>query len=86
MWHLARLALASPALLRLSMAGATWQETEFPDTDGNLTTLILGFAAFSLLIVVVGAWLVEVTRRLWSGRQPRPPGSPIDPTEDNGAH
>jgi hypothetical protein len=83
---LAPLAFASPALLRFPMTGTAWQATEFPDTDGNLTTLILGFAAFSLLIVVVGAWLVEMTRRVWSGRRPRPPGSPIDSTEDNGAH
>jgi hypothetical protein len=48
----------SGVLLRM----ATQQETGPPPTDGNLTTIFLGLTAFSLVIVVVGAWLLRSVR------------------------
>jgi len=39
---------------------------ELPSTDGNLTTIFLGLTAFSLVVVVVGAWLLRGVRALLS--------------------
>lgn len=45
-----------------------------PSTSGNLTTIILGLMAFSLIVVLLGAWAAQGIRSLWK----RPPARHLD--------
>jgi len=63
--------LSSNAWSVLAPVGASLQASgppggELPPTDGNLTTIFLGLTAFSLVVVVVGAWLLRSVRAFLS--------------------
>jgi hypothetical protein len=76
-------AWAVPATVGAALQVGAVPGGELPSTDGNVTTIILGLTAFSLVAVVVGAWLLQSARALLSALQERrarrAPGSP--PTE-----
>lgn len=76
-------ALAVPTFVGAFLQAGGPPAGEIPSTDGNLTTIFLGLTAFSLVAVMVGAWILQSVRALLSmlreRRTRRAPGTP--PTE-----
>lgn len=63
----------------LAALASVSQAAQLPPTSGNTTTLVLGLVAFSLLFLVVGAWLVRIVGRFRSVLRFRRPSSLSQP-------